>query len=146
MSANVTRQVARNLLEEKIVREHVDISQRTQAVMTNRVLKPRKICLIDVEPTSTNPDGIKTIDYEDDMALPYLFAAYTAEQFPNSDEYNELLVRMEAKAARENDLKAFWISCCCMDTSLNRQIAGGKVLQEDVSHYYKSSNGCTNTL
>ncbi|KAF2687741.1 hypothetical protein K458DRAFT_169482 [Lentithecium fluviatile CBS 122367] len=125
--------VARNLLEERITRKRVNLGQKTQAIMTNRLLNPRKICLIDMEPSPRNPDGVKTIDYEEGMALPYLFAAYTAEQFPDwSDEHKEQMIRMAAKATRDHGLAAFWISSCCIDTSLDRRLANGKVIQEDV--------------
>jgi hypothetical protein len=126
--------VARNLLEEKFQRKHADHSRKTHAVMTNRVLMPRKLCYIDVDPTENNPDGIKVTEIDQGTCEPYLFIAYTTEQFPDgSPAHKEQLVRMATKATREQGLGAFWISCCCMDLDSVRTIEGDRILQNDVS-------------
>ena len=125
--------MARNLLEEKIARKHADHSHKTHAVMTNRILMPRKLCYIDVEPTSDNPDGMKVEDIGEATSEPYLFVAYTTEQFPNSSGgHKEELVRMAAEATRQHGLKAFWISCSCMVSDAGRYLSDGRFLQEDV--------------
>jgi len=124
--------VARNLLEEKIARKHSS-HNGTHAVMINRLLMPRKLCYIDCDLTTDNPDSIQVEDVGEGVCEPYLFVAYTAEQFPHgSPELIEQLVRMAAQATRDHDLKAFWIACCCMDMDSNRVLTGGRVLQEDV--------------
>lgn len=95
---------------------------------------PRKLCYIDIDPTPDNPGGIKVTEIEEGTSEPYLFVAYTAEQFPDSSpEHKEQLVRMAAIATRELGLGAFWISCCCMDLNLVRTLEGDKILQNDVS-------------
>ena len=127
-------QVARNLLEEKIVRKPSDLGQKTQAVMTNRVLKPRKLCVLDmVEPTPANPGGIQIVELEATMNIPYLLISYSAEQFPFEERYNEQLLQMAVTATRDHDLAAFWIGCSCLDTATERRLANGSPVLDDVS-------------
>lgn len=126
--------MARNLLEEKIARKHATHGDETHAVMTNRILMPRKLFYVDqVAPTSDNPDGLKLEDITEGTCEPYLFVAYTTKQFPHhSKEHLDRLLQMAAKATRDHDLGAFWIGCSCMGSD-GRTLSSGSTLQNDVS-------------
>jgi hypothetical protein len=126
--------VARNLLEEKIARKHATHGNETHAVMTNRILMPRKLCYIDrVAPSPDNPDGLKLEDISEGTCEPYLFVAYTTMQFPHhSKDHLDSLFQMAAQATREHDLGAFWIGCGCMGSD-SRTLTNGSTLQDDVS-------------
>ncbi|GAD96253.1 hypothetical protein AN5395.2 [Paecilomyces variotii No. 5] len=78
--------------------------------LSERLLRPRTLCLLDED--SWIP--IDVSEYEAAHgSLEYVFICYTAEQF-SEDEDKDELHRIAEAAARRAGVAAYWISCTCM--------------------------------
>ncbi|KAL1878442.1 hypothetical protein Plec18167_004514 [Paecilomyces lecythidis] len=78
--------------------------------LSERLLHPRTLCLLDED--SWIPIDVN--EYEAvHGSLEYLFVCYTAEQFSENEDMDELH-RIAEAAARRAGVAAYWISCTCM--------------------------------
>jgi len=104
--------VARNVLE--MDRPQSKGSAQTNAV-AERVLRPRYLCFLR---DKGEPAMIMNVEewitqYKAERNLSYVFIAYTAEQFQNTEDLIALHKIADA-AARNAGVMAYWIGCSCM--------------------------------
>lgn len=80
--------------------------------MIQRVLGPRYLCFLN-EPSGSKMGGavVRKVD-QSTAVMPYIFIAYTAEQFEHEDL--EDLHSIAERAAREAGVVAYWVGCSCM--------------------------------
>jgi hypothetical protein len=112
---------ARNILEHKpdsvVHNSQHDISAG-RAVLQDiheKVLGPRRLFVL-AEPESLDMLGHSLVDFSETAQQPdYVFIAWTAEHFKDSDEH--ALLAIAERAARDARVGAFWLSSHCMNVN-----------------------------
>ncbi|GAO18681.1 hypothetical protein UVI_02058970 [Ustilaginoidea virens] len=104
--------VARNYYESPAAVDVIPHGGSASNLMIQRVLGPRYLCFLN-EPSEKQMRGVAVRRVDQSTAsTPYLFIAYTAEQFEEQDF--EDLHHIAERAAREAGVPAYWVGCSCM--------------------------------
>jgi hypothetical protein len=103
---------ARNSYESPTSIDLIPHARDRNNLVIQRVLGPRYLCFLS-EPSESKMCGVAVRKVDQSTATtPYIFIAYTAEQFEQEDL--EDLHYISERAAREAGVPAYWVGCSCM--------------------------------
>lgn len=118
-----TFKVARNSKEDVQTFRTAHWNETARGLKEERILRPTYLMHLG-SPNQNNMLGckrIKDVEWnsqqtdESKKYMPYVFVAYTADQFANdSNADRNALLQIAVAATRRAGLRAFWIGCSCM--------------------------------